>query len=310
MKLKNNEMFCDIERGVCGVGEDEDIQVIDFQQPKKTITLYYVTDPICSHCWAIEPVLRRFKEQYGHYFHFQTVLGGLLEKWHDGPIDPVNGIYKPADVAGHWREVGEHSRMPIDGSLMIDNPVQSSYPPSRVFKVIQKHHDDALAYTFLRHAREALFAFNQNISDITVLIDIVNDLGLNGDVIVHEAELPSGQELLNQDFTLARDLGARGFPTIIFVNEENKGVKITGGRSFEIYVEGLKQALNTEELEPKKRPAVFILLEKEKFLFSKEIEVMYDVDQSDVRSFMKKELPQQQYQMKEVLGELYFTTST
>lgn len=310
MKLKNNEMFCDIETGVCGVGEEEDIQVIDFQQSKKSITLYYVTDPICSHCWAIEPVLRRLKEQYGHYFHFQTVLGGLLEKWHDGPIDPANGIYKPADVAGHWREVGEHSRMPIDGSLMIDNPVQSSYPPSRVFKVIQKHHDDALAYTFLRRAREALFAFNQNISDITVLIDIVNDLGLNGDVIVHEAGLPSGQELLDQDFTLVRDLGARGFPTIIFVNEENKGVKITGGRSFEVYVEGLKQALNTEELQPKKRPAVSILLEKEKLLFSKEIEVMYDVDQSDVRSFMKKELPQQQYQMKEVLGELYFTTST
>ncbi|MFP7456713.1 DsbA family protein [Bacillus safensis] len=308
--MKNNEMFCDIETGVCGVGEEEDIQVIDFQQSKKSITLYYVTDPICSHCWAIEPVLRRLKEQYGHYFHFQTVLGGLLEKWHGGPIDPANGIYKPADVAGHWREVGEHSRMPIDGSLMIDNPVQSSYPPSRVFKVIQKHHDDAIAYTFLRRAREALFAFNQNISDITVLIDIVNDLGLNGDVIVHEAELPSGQELLNQDFTLVRDLGARGFPTIIFVNEENKGVKITGGRSFEVYVEGLKQALNTEELEPKKRPAVSILLEKEKLLFSKEIEVMYDVDQSDVRSFMKKELPQQQYQMKEVLGELYFTTST
>lgn len=310
MKLKNNEMFCDIETGVCGVGEEEDIQVIDFQQSKKSITLYYVTDPICSHCWAIEPVLRRLKEQYGYYFHFQTVLGGLLEKWHGGPIDPANGIYKPADVAGHWREVGEHSRMPIDGSLMIDNPVQSSYPPSRVFKVIQKHHDDALAYTFLRRAREALFAFNQNISDITVLIDIVNDLGLNGDVIVHEAELPSGQELLDQDFTLVRDLGARGFPTIIFVNEENKGVKITGGRSFEVYVEGLKQALNTEELQPKKRPAVSILLEKEKLLFSKEIEVMYDVDQSDVRSFMKKELPQQQYQMKEVLGELYFTTST
>ncbi|KLK99443.1 dithiol-disulfide isomerase [Bacillus pumilus] len=308
--MKNNEMFCDIETGICGVGEEEDIQVIDFQQPKKTIKLYYVTDPICSHCWAIEPVLRRFKEQYGHYFHFQTVLGGLLEKWHGGPIDPANGIYKPADVAGHWREVGEHSRMPIDGSLMIDNPVQSSYPPSRVFKVIQKNHDDALAYTFLRRAREALFAFNQNISDITVLIDIVNDLGLNGDVIVHEAELPSGQELLNQDFTLVRDLGARGFPTIIFVNEENKGVKITGGRSLEVYVEGLKQALNTEELEPKKRPAVSTLLEKEKLLFSKEIEVMYDVDQSDVRSFMKKELPQQQYQMKEVLGELYFTTST
>ena len=104
-----------------------------------------------------------------------------------------------------------------------------------------------------------------------MLIDIVNDLGLNGDVIVHEAELPSGQELLDQDFTLVRDLGARGFPTIIFVNEENKGVKITGGRSFEVYVEGLKQALNTEELEPKKRPAVSILLEKKSFYFLKKL---------------------------------------
>lgn len=137
--MKNNEqMICDLETGVCGAAGEEEMELIDFNQPSKSVHLYYVTDPICSHCWAIEPVLRRFVEQYGHHFHFHTVMGGLLEKWHGGPIDPANGIYQPADVAGHWREVGEFSRMPIDGSLMIDNPVQSSYPPSRVFKVIQK----------------------------------------------------------------------------------------------------------------------------------------------------------------------------
>ncbi len=279
MVLKNNnQMICDLETGVCGVAGEEEMEVVDFNQPKKSLNLYYVTDPICSHCWAIEPVLRRFKEQYGHYFHFHTVMGGLLEKWHDGPIDPANGIYKPADVAGHWREVGEHSRMPIDGSLMIDNPVQSSYPPSRVFKVIQKHHNDALAYEYLRRAREALFAFNQNISDKSILIDIVNNLGLNGEVIVNEAEQPSGQQLLNEDFSLVRNLGARGFPTIIIINEENKGVKIVGGRPFEYYVEGLKQVLNKEELEPRPQPALASLLEKEELLFSKEIEVMYDIE--------------------------------
>lgn len=37
---------------------------------------------------------------------------------------------------------------------------------------------------------------------------------------------------------------------------------------------------------------------------------MYDVDQSDVRYFMEKELSQEQVQMKEFLGEHYFTTST
>ncbi|MCG7337573.1 DsbA family protein [Sporosarcina sp. ACRSM] len=308
--MKNNlNMICDLETGICGVAGEEEMGLIDFNQPEKKVNLYYVTDPICSHCWAIEPTLRRFVEQYGHYFDFHTVMGGLLEKWHDGPIDPANGIYKPADVAGHWREVGEHSRMPIDGSLMIDNPVQSSFPASRVFKVIQKNHDDVTAFNYLRRAREVLFAFNQNISDPSVLIDIVNKIGLDGEAIVNEAEQPIGQQLLNEDFVLTRNLGARGFPTIIMMNEENKGVKIVGGRPFEYYVDGLKQVLNIEELQPKQQPSLSSLLEKEKLLFSKEIEVMYDVEQSDVHAFIEKELSPENYQAKEILGEYYFTTT-
>jgi putative protein-disulfide isomerase len=303
----NNNMICDLETGICGAAGEEEMEMIDFNQPKKSIEVYYVTDPICSHCWAIEPVLRRLKEQYGHYFNFHTVIGGLMEKWHDGPIDPANGIYKPADVAPHWREVGVYSRMPIDGSLMIDNPVQSSFPPSRVYKVIQKNHNDALAYEYLRRAREALFAFNQNISDPSVMIEIVNKLGLDGDAIVKEAEQPAGQQLLNEDFGLARNLGVRGFPTIVMINEENKGVKMAGGRPFESYVDGLKQVLNLEELQQKPLPSLSSLLEKEKLLFSKEIEVMYDLEQSDINDFVEQELSQDRYQKKEILGESYFT---
>lgn len=73
--MKNN-MICDVETGVCGVAGEDEMEVIDFNKPKKTIDLYYVTDPICSHCWALEPVLRRFVEQYGEYFTFRTVMGG------------------------------------------------------------------------------------------------------------------------------------------------------------------------------------------------------------------------------------------
>src|SRR5690606_17350491 len=299
--MKNNNMMCDIETGICGVAEEEQTGLIDFSQPQKTITLYYVTDPICSHCWAIEPVLRRFTEQYGDYFKFQTVMGGLLEKWHDGPIDPANGIYKPADVAGHWREVGDHSRMPIDGSLMIDNPVQSSYPPSRVFKVIQEVHSEAKANKYLRRAREALFAFNQNISEASVMIDIVNQMGLDGQTIVQQAEQPAGQQALNEDFALARSLGARGFPSIIMVNEDNKGVKLVGGRPFESYVEGLKQVLNQEDLQAKPQPALSQLLEKEQLLFSKEIEVMYDVEPTEINAFIEKELAPGRYQAHKIL---------
>ncbi|RCX20750.1 putative DsbA family dithiol-disulfide isomerase [Fontibacillus phaseoli] len=303
----NDNMICDIKTGVCGEVSEEAMEIIDFNQPPKAIHLYYVTDPICSHCWALEPVLRRFEHQYGHYFKSHTVMGGLLEKWHDGPIDPANGIYKPADVAVHWREVGEHYRMPIDGTLMIDNPVQSSYPPSRVFKVIQKYHSDAIASEYLRRSREALFAFNQNISVKSVMIEIVNKLGLDGEAIINEAEQPISQQLLDEDFALARSLGVRGFPTIIMTNEENKGVKIVGGRPLDYYISGLKQVLNLEELQPKPLSSLSSLLEKEKLLFSKEIEVMYDVKQSEVHNLIEKELSPDHYQVNEILGESYFT---
>ncbi len=135
--------------------------------------------------------------------------------------------------------------------------------------------------------------------------EIVNNLGLDGEAIVNEAEQPIGQQLLNEDFALARNLGARGFPSIIMINEENKGVKIVGGRPFEYYVDGLKQVLDVEELQPKQQPSLSSLLEKEKLLFSKEIEVMYDLEQSDINAFVEKELTPGTYDAKEVLGEKY-----
>lgn len=296
-------MICDLETGVCGVAGEEEMEIIDLNVPEKKLNLYYVTDPICSHCWALEPVLGKFKEQYGHYFNFQTVMGGLLEKW-EGFADVSNGIENPSDVAGHWREVGEYSRMPIDGSVWLENPIQSSYPPSRVFKVIQKQ-DVQLADVFLREARKAVFPFNRNIAEDHVLIEIVNQLGLDGEGIVKEAGLSSGQQLLNEDFALARSLGVRGFPTIIIVNEDNKGVKIVGLRPFEYYVKGLQQILS-EDLQPKTPPTLNNLLEKEGLLFSREIEEMYDIEQKDVHSFVQKELSTDRYLQKEILDEIYF----
>lgn len=277
---------------------------IEMSAEKKKVDLYYITDPICSHCWAIEPTLKKFTENFSDYLTVHTVMGGLLEKWHDGPIDPANGIYEPKDVAPHWREVGEHSRMPIDGSVMVEDPVQSSFPASRVFKIIESHHGDEKASEFLRRAREALFVFNRNISDESILIELVEGLGLDGNALVAQAEEKVGHELLHQDFALRQSLGARGFPTVVLVNEANEGVKIVGGRPYEYFVAGLKQVLG-EEPEAKDPKAVGEFLQEEKLLFSKEIEEIYDVDKDELTAFLEKELSPNQYEVKEVLGEQY-----
>ncbi|WP_440108586.1 DsbA family protein [Paenibacillus sp. QZ-Y1] len=300
--MDNQNMVCDLETGVCGVAEDDTMQEIDLTQSAKKVTMYYVTDPICSHCWALEPVLNRFVEEYGQYFKTETLMGGLLASWH-GFSDGGNGIQKPSDVAEHWKEVGEHSRMPIDGSLWYSNPILSSYPPSRVFKVIQQNHPGK-EMDFLRNAREAVFAFNRNIGEDNVLIEIVNQLGLSGKDIVEKASQQSAQNLLDEDFEMVAKLGVRGFPTIILVNEENKGVKIVGARSLETYLEALQKVLN-EDPKPKKKPSLAKLLKPGHVLFAKEIEVMYDIEQSKVKAFVKETLAEDTYQLNEIMNEMY-----
>src|SRR5690625_1279369 len=146
--------------------------------------------------------------------------------------------------------------MPIDGSLMVNDPVESSFPASRVLKVIQKNYSDAKATEYLRHAREALFVYNKNISNNSILIDLVNNLDLDGEAIINEANQPHTQNLLNKDFELTRNLGARGFPSMIMITEDNPGVSIVVGRPFEAYVEGLKQVLHPETVDSNQPPAL------------------------------------------------------
>jgi len=304
MEMKNN-MMCDLETGVCGPGGDTEMEFIDLSAPQKTVDLYYVTDPICSHCWALEPVLRKFEAQYGQYFNMHTLMGGLLENW-DGFADTANGINGTADVAGHWREVGEHSRMPIDGTLWYDNPIESSFIPSRVFKVIHKQNPE-IANTFLRRAREALFAFNKNIAQDDMLIDLVNKVGLNGVEIVKQSKLSEAETSLQEDFQLVRQLGVRGFPTIVMLNEEKKGVKIVGARGLEQYTAALQQMLPGENLQPKQQPSLQSLINKEQLLFSREIEEFYAIEENDIETFVSEQLANTDYETKEVLGEKYFT---
>lgn len=57
----------------------------------------------------------------------------------------------------------------------------------------------------------------------------------------------------------------------------------------------------------KQPPSLANLLKEEKLLFSKEIEELYDIEQTEVKSFIEKELSNDQYELKEILGELYIT---
>lgn len=300
--MTNNPLACDLKTGVCGVVDSTEEEIIDFSSPKSDITMYYFTDPICSHCWALEPELRKFIYLYGHYFSSHTIMGGLLPQW-SGFADVKNGISGPADVTGHWQDVGKHSRMPIDGTVWLNDPLHSSYPPSRVYEVL-KHDHTPFAEWFLRRLREQLFVFNENIAKEAVLIRLVNGIGLDGDGIVKKAMREQGEVWLQEDFTLKEQMGVRGFPTVVLMDRDNRGMKLVGQRKTEDYVATMEKLLG-KPLTARKPPSLAHVFTEEKRLFAKEIEVLYNVSPAELEAFVEVEL-QGAYVAKEILGERYY----
>lgn len=274
------------------------------------IEMYYATDPLCSFCWAFEPTLRKFRYQYASYIsNDTTVMGGMIEKWEKFGGDSSNGIQSAADVAKHWREIGDFSRMVIDGRVWLDEPIDSSFPSSQAFQIVRRDYPEQ-AQAFLRKLRETVMVWNQDISKREVLAGILEEMGLDHEKILNDADSFEGRSLLNSDLGLARALTATGFPTLVLVNEQNQGVKVVGAQPYESLESALKQILGVEELIQTPVPSLDLVMKTTPFLMNREIEVLYNLEESEVPGFVDMIVGKENVQKGEVLGQNYYRRLT
>ena len=231
MNKENNPLICDIETGMC---ETSDVSAETESQSKiqsanKSVKMIYYTDPICSSCWGIEPQLRKLKLEYGNSIAIEYRMGGLLPDWNYNS----GGIGKPSDVASHWDEVSVHYDMPIDGDLWLEDPLESSYPPSIAFKAAQMQ-DNEKAITFLREIREMVFLHKKNIAKWEHIEAAAKKAGLNIDK--HKADFEgNAKALFEEDLKLGKELGVRGFPTVFFVDDSGNKEIVYGSRPYVFY---------------------------------------------------------------------------
>lgn len=239
----NPLLNCDSEKGVCEILETPNIEVSENDlEALKTdkIKIIYFTDPICSSCWGIEPQLRKFKLEYGESVDIEYRMGGLLPSW---DIYNSGGISKPSDVAGHWEEVSPHYKMPIDGGVWIEDPLNSSYPPSIAFKAAQMQ-DKKKAIVFLRIIREMVFLDKLNITKTEHLEKAASLAKLDATQWKEDYESKAQIEF-KKDLDLARQLGVRGFPTLIFVKDDEMLDILYGFKPYEEFEKRVKKIDST-----------------------------------------------------------------
>lgn len=224
----NNEeksaLLCDTLTGACELPLSQGDTTVTKANPSSDII--YFTDPICSSCWGIEPQLRKLKIQYGDQVRLAYRMGGLLPDWSYNS----GGISKPSDVYHHWREVSAYYQMPIDGSVWLNDPLVSSYPPSIAFKAAQIQ-DPSKALSFLRYIREMVFVHNQNIAKWEQLRVAALAVGLDPGLLQQDMG-NSASEAFEKDLTLSRTHGVRGFPTLLFINSKGEEKRLYGSQPY------------------------------------------------------------------------------
>ncbi|GAB3932665.1 DsbA family protein [Mucilaginibacter myungsuensis] len=234
METNNNPLLCDVETGMCELpGQATTTDTAELQTGNKPVKIIYFTDPICSTCWGIEPQLRKLKLEYGHDTRINYHMGGLLPDWSYNS----GGISKPSDVAHHWDEVSAYYNMPIDGDVWLEDPLDSSYPPSIAFKAAQIQ-SKVKALNFLRHLREMVFLQKKNITKWVHISVAATSAGLDPEQLQTDMA-GMGRTLFYQDLDLAKMMGVRGFPTIFITGRSGTTEKVYGYKPYNVYEDAI-----------------------------------------------------------------------
>lgn len=229
MENNTNPLLCDPVEGICGIPDSTNSQSISSQSKVTPVKIIYFTDPICSSCWGIEPQLRKLKLEYGNNIEIEYRMGGLLPDWSYNS----GGISKPSDVAHHWDEVSQYYDMPIDGDLWLEDPLNSSYPPSIAFKAAQLQ-DKEKALLFLREIKEMVFLQKKNIAKWENIAIAAKKVGLNTVQLKTDFD-GKANKLFEDDLKFAREYGVRGFPTLFFIDTAGQKEIVYGTKPYAFY---------------------------------------------------------------------------
>ncbi len=217
------------------VSDQEDNCVDELIKPLKVL---YFTDPVCSSCWVIQPILRKLKLEYDDYLNIEYHMGGLLPSW----LGYDKGVIKnPSDAALHWEDVSKNHSIPLDGDVWFEDPLNSSFPPSIAFKAAQLQNKKK-AILFLRRLKEMLFLEKKNITNLEWIENAALGCGLDSSILLKDMK-GKAIEHFQEDLRLTEENEITSFPTFLFVDALEKKLTLKGIQSYSKFEEVIQQLI-------------------------------------------------------------------
>lgn len=222
------------------------------------VEIVQFSDPICTWCWGMEPVIRKLKARYEDQLKLSFVMGGLVRDIREFS-DPQNAIGGDIDktnasILAHWQEASQVHKMPVakSGFHLFSSEFPSSYPQNIAFKTAQLQ-SEKLAQDLIREIRIATALRCEITSKPSVINSLASKVGL--DISKFNANLKRGEIEFYKDLELTQKYGVRGFPSFLIRDlESGEEVLLRGFTRFKDFESVINDVLKIELkiYEPKK----------------------------------------------------------
>ena len=174
--------------------------------------LHYVHDPLCGWCWAASPLVQAARE----LLPVQAHGGGLFM----GDARRTMGPEWRAYVLPHDERIAQLSGQPFgtayqDGLLNDSTAWLDSEPP--IAAMLAAERLGASGLDLLARIQRAHYVEGRQVAQVSVLRELAEDLGLDGEAFARELAACSGDAThahVDETRALMRRLGGRGFPTL------------------------------------------------------------------------------------------------
>lgn len=182
----------------------------------------YVGDPMCSWCWGFSPVLQRLTDRFG--LGLRTIVGGLRPGPDARPLDDEFRAFLRAE----WAKIAATTGQPFATSFLDRDVFLYDTEPAAIAVVTFRSLAPERTLEYFNAIQRAFYADGVDVTQPRELAALAEALDIDTTEFLAQMGAPAAKDRAWQDFTMARQLGANGFPTL-FVRRDDRMAVVTHG---------------------------------------------------------------------------------
>jgi putative protein-disulfide isomerase len=205
--------------------------------------IIYVFDPLCGWCYGFSAVIEKVYDELHDRIDFLVLSGGMVTGNRIGPISQVAPYIKDAYKSVEQATGVKFGEKFIHDILAKGDAVFNSIPPSKalaVFRLLKP--GEVLG--FASRLQKAIYYEGIMVEDLKAYGSIAGEFGLNPEKFILKMQEPETEEIIQNEFRMAKGLGVAAYPTVLLRRGKNIDNISTGYRDYDHMIDLIEDALN------------------------------------------------------------------